>query len=394
MSHKKNTANIDTLLTFIVWPVLGFVINFFKKPSTQKGLIFASFYALVGYFFLLIDPVFDSYRYAVDFKQASAWGINQFLEYNAESGMLDLYNIYSYALVSLITNNPHVLFAFWGFIFGFFTYKTFEFISESLTEGNTYKFVLGVLIVMLLINPYININGVRFWTATWVFLAGWFGYETQNKKLWLCIMLITPLMHTTFIFPIVVFLLSKVKFAANLKVLYFAYMVSFIIGSLINVESVANYIPFLGESSRYSTYVDMDYVNSRNEVASSRSFINTILSELPKYFILVFMTWLYTSKKMFRYAKSDIITKTLTYLLIFLCVCCILQVIPSFRRFDKISHVMVLYLVIQYRSRGCIKSPYLLPLLFFVFFGDIYNIWFIHNDLISLKYLLPFAYLF
>lgn len=394
MNYKKSTADAGTLLTFIIWPSVGFIVNFFKKPSTQKGILFATFYALVGYFFLLTDPAFDSYRYAIDFKQACTWGIESFLANNAESGMLDMYSIYSYRLVSILSDNPHMLFAFWGFIFGFFTYKTLQFSFDSARNSKVNKFAFGVLIIMFLINPYININGVRFWTAVWVFIAGWLGYEIHNKKKWLLVMCITPFVHTTFIIPLVIYLVYKTKVLQNLKVLFFVYIISFIIGNVVDLETITGNIPFLEMSERYSTYVDSDYVDSRNEAASGRSTLNTLLSELPTYFMLIFMTWLYASKKMFKYSKENIITKTLTFLLILLCICSILQSIPSFGRFDIICQIIMLYLIMLYKSKEDIKFSYMSPLLFIVFFGEIYNIWFIHNDLISLKYLLPFAYLF
>lgn len=176
--------------------------------------------------------------------------------------------------------------------------------------------------------------------------------------------------------------------------MYIIYIFSFIIGNFISIELVSKLLPFLDMSSRYSTYVDLEYVTSRYEDISQKSFLNTVLSSLPKYFIFLFMTWLYISKKMFKYDVSNIITKTLSYTLLFCCLCSIAQVIPSMGRFDVLCELFILFLLILYKRQGEIKSPFLALIIFVIFFARIYNIWFIHNDIISYKYLYPFAYLF
>lgn len=390
MSYKKNTANVGTLLTFIIWPALGFIINFFNKASKVNAFIFTAFCGLAGYFFKLTEPEYDSYRYALDFKNAIAFGISHFIEQRQLEGMIDFYSIFSYSFVTSFTSDPHILFAFWGCVFGYFMYMSLCFIKKSLDNCKGTLFVYGILVIIFLLNPYININGVRFWTASWVFIAGWLGYEIHNKKKWLLVMCITPFVHTTFIIPLVIYLVYKTKVLQNLKVLFFVYIISFIFGNVVDLETITGYIPFLEMSDRYSTYIDADFADS-----VKRSFIFTLLqSHLPNYFIFVFMTWLYATKKMFKYEKNEILTKALRYTLLMLCLCSITQSIPSMGRFDNLCHLLFFFILVIYKQRGDIKTTYLLPIIVVVFYVKILNIWYVHNDLISLKYLLPFAYLF
>lgn len=390
MNYKKSTADAGRLLTFIIWPFWGFIVNFFKKPSKVNAFIFTAFCGLAGYFFKLSEPEYDSYRYALEFKEAVVFGISHFIEQRQLEGMIDFYSIFSYSFVKSFTSDPHILFAFWGCVFGYFMYMSLCFIKKYLGNCKDTLFIYGLLVLMFMINPYININGVRYWTAIWVFLAGWLGYEVHNKKKWLLVMCVTPIVHTTFIIPLVIYVVYKTKVIQNLKVLYFAYIISFIIGNVVDLEIIVDYIPFLEMSERYSTYVDTDFANT-----VKHSFIFKLLqSHLPNYFILLFMTWLYASKKMFKYDKNDILTKVLQYTLLMLCICSITQSIPGMGRFDKLCNLLFFFILIIYKHRDDIKTNYLLPIIVIVFYVRILNVWYIHDDLISFKYLLPFAYLF
>ena len=129
LNHDK--SNLKTVLLFIIWPVFGFVKNFFNKFSRTKALIFVAFFCLVGYCFRLVVPEYDSFRYMLDFEEAVSYGIMHLVEHQLLVGSFDLYSVASYALIKTFSSNPHILFAFWGGIFGFFMYKSFQFIIYS-----------------------------------------------------------------------------------------------------------------------------------------------------------------------------------------------------------------------------------------------------------------------
>ena len=107
--------------------------------------------------------------------------------------------------VSTFTNNYHYLFLAFSAVFGYFMLRS---LSLMVKEYNFSGGVICLLLVSLFVtNGIFNINGMRFWTATWIATYALLRVLIKNQRLYLLLLCVTPLVHSSFYFLLVVFLI-------------------------------------------------------------------------------------------------------------------------------------------------------------------------------------------
>lgn len=280
-SNNKTSAFILTLL----FPFFGLIytLNHWRETWAKNTFWLACIYlgAVLIYWpeGTVLGEGADGGRYVLALMDmhSSDVSLSQILgNYLIDYNTMDLYQPLMTYLISRFTDNGHVLFSAFAIVFGFFYSRNIWYILEKFPNKRLgYLFIL--LTLYFLVCPITQINGVRMWTATHVFVYAMMPYllERDKSKVWW--VLLTPLIHFSFLyvmlFAVVYYLLPyRVKtnnqFFLGVALLFF--LASLTINSL-NLNAVsgmlAEYSPEAYEG-RIEGYVSVD-VASRNASAAA-----------------------------------------------------------------------------------------------------------------------------
>ena len=129
---------------FILLPWTGFLFSLFDFKSKKSAFIYIAFSMLYGYSISFSETGADSYRYALAFAN-----FDNSLDYNRiiilyQLGELrDLYRLILFYIVSIFTNNPKIMYALAGGIYGLFSYLNLRIlINRKKQTGDAYTFLL------------------------------------------------------------------------------------------------------------------------------------------------------------------------------------------------------------------------------------------------------------
>ena len=179
-------------------------IRKYSQPWSKN--IFLLFCVFFGYTFIIAqEGGADSDRYARQFISYAYSDLNikeLWQSFYAEgSNIVDIASPLLSYILSRFTNNPRILFAFYGLIFGFFYSRNIWYVLNRTKGANSLVTVMFIL-AFALINPIWNINGFRFNVAAQIFLYGAlpFMFEKRTKGLlWAASSL---LFHFSFMLPV------------------------------------------------------------------------------------------------------------------------------------------------------------------------------------------------
>ena len=376
--------SLCNILLFLVWPFGGFLYTLFRPYNKITYLIFASFFFMIGCSFSFSDETVDSYRYAEEFVKTSGYDFITGLLYHTV--ILDRIDIY-YGMVSLllgsITDNPHMLYGFFGAIYGIFVCKLFIIFKQDWKAPfNVYVWILCALVFAF--NPHSNINGVRFWTATWLYCVSLIAYVGYGEKRWLTGILLTPIVHSSFINYVGLFFASH-----YFKKSYHSLLIISIMVSILNAfgieEGLISLVPRnLSYFSHYEAYLDLSYMDERAAEQASRHFIHKLL---PIYMSIVYITFLWKVRKI-KYELGNQIHILLTTSMVFYIFNTLFSFIPSMARFNVVVMTIFIYLVYKYYAyyRNYVFSSFILllvpPLIIYI-----YNAYWIHKAVLDPVYL-------
>ena len=363
-------CTLIVLLIFFLCPLLGLLLLcILNRNITNKAFIFCVIYAYIGYSIIFEDSNLDSYRYVEQFI-AITQGYTVSIFDNLKRGIIDIYSIISMEFIALFSNNPHVLFALWAAIFGYFTGAVVNVIEKTIPRKSLFLIYVSIVVIILL-NPPTNINGVRFWTAIWIAFAGILEYEICSRKRGMFFIGLTPLVHTSFLLFIVIYIIYRLVRHSKLTILLILFVISYILSYLISSTFIADIISnYLGPVSHFSAYIDESYVNEINEGKVSRSALNIFMTSLPKLFMILFSVFAIKYKKVM---PNSFLDKALHFLFVYMTIVNILGVVPSVSRFDKLGYFIFLYIILLYHKNFSPANNLLLSgIIVIVFSGAIY----------------------
>lgn len=204
--------------------------------------------------------------------------------YQIDPAIMDLYQPLLSYWVSRYTDNGHVLFAVFAFVFGFFYSRNIWYVLEKLPERK-----LGGLFILVtlyfLICPISQINGVRMWTALHVFVYAMMPYilERDKSKLWLVVL--TPFIHFSYLY-MAIFAIGWLLIPSGLKnqsvvfllvayVIFVATLFVFTVNYDVINGTLAEYSPETYEE-RIDMYINEDYSTSRMEISAQDNWYVTM----------------------------------------------------------------------------------------------------------------------
>ncbi|MFW5982915.1 MAG: EpsG family protein [bacterium] len=343
---KKNIGE-SALGLFFIHPFAAFVIALNNLKSKYSFTVILLFNILFGYTFIAQNPNIDSYRYIEKFNEYKYSTTNDFLfeledYFTFDSRIKDIYEITSYFIVSRFTHNYHFLMALWAFVFSIFFLKALRFfVDRPEFKKSIYASLLAFLFIYS--NSIFNINGIRFWTASWVGVYTIFEVIINKKYKFIFLSLFAPLIHVSFIILPVVLLLYSLVFK-NEKFFIILFFISFFVGE-VSLELVQNFQSYLPRSLQTIiwAYTEGNTVQERLEYYENAPLYAQILRALPRYFIQTLMLIFILKRKHFKaIPEANFI---FLFLLVWLSFTNFTLAIPSFgKRFIVLSVPLLMYL--------------------------------------------------
>lgn len=362
MQISKNRNSSTAFILTLVFPFGGLIytLNHWRESWAKNTFWLACIYlgAVLVYWpeGMALGEGADGARYAMWLMEMYGSDITLakiFGQYQIDQRTMDLYQPLLTYFISRFTDNGHVLFAVFAFVFGFFYSRNIWYILEKLPKKK-----LGGLFILVtlyfLICPITNINGVRMWTALHVFVYGMMPYllEKDKSKLWW--ILLTPLIHFSFlyvaVFAVVWFILPYRLKTRNSVFLTLA-LAFFVITMFINTLNLdrangmlAEYSPETYEN-RIDSYVREDVAAARVEKgALTNQFVLVSLNVTHWCYNILLLTLLPCLKRNF---KSN---KGLMHLYVFALFiggfANIMALIPSGGRFQILSQMFKVPLIL------------------------------------------------
>ena len=358
---NKKLAKL-ALPLFIFWPFGSFLCALQNIKLKSSAIVIILFSMVFGYSFSFTDSSSDSYRLAYIFSVFDFSSFDSIIELYQAGDSTDVYRLIVYGIAKLFSNNPKVLYALCGLVFGIFMYLSLRlFVNEKRKKNDLYVTLLVLFFFSL--NPLSNLNGFRFWTAAWLFFYSIINFSFYNNKKWLIGIIITPLIHFSFLFimPVVIaftffkkILYTKKDITKGLLLLFvFTFLISWILDTnVISLGFLADQ-DFLNESiSGKVELYNSDRVTEQIKERGATLFhtVNRIFSYILKIYIFIFVLKI---RKIIRKNPDELSLKLLAFVIVFISFGYIATVIPSGGRFLIIAYLAAVLLFL----RVYVKSP-------------------------------------
>jgi hypothetical protein len=254
------------LAFFLLWPFGALLMALRRFRSSQAKTIFWLFCIYFGFVFVYpkdTEGTADSSRYAAKLvsmhEQPTAFSDLVQSIYNTNEGLLDVYQPLTTWFIALFTGNANWLFLLFAAVFGFFyTQNIWLIISRIEKRIGLFHFLF--LLAFALTNPIWYINGVRMWTAAQIYLYGSLLYFLEGNRKGIIWILLTPLFHFSFLFPVIIFFVYLVL--PNYIVLFFIFFVATSFVNEINIPALREQFSFLPDifQPKINTYLNEDYL--------------------------------------------------------------------------------------------------------------------------------------
>jgi hypothetical protein len=353
ISHKYNIG-ILLLLVFIISPFFSLIIASFYLSNSIARFIILLFCFYFGFIFIVPKTIgFDSYDSLFYSEQLlnmynENLSFNNFIIslYNIDSMRIDVYQPLITWIVSIFTSNYNYLFAIFGLVFGFFNLKSILVIINNSKFYLNFYFIL-IIITYVLINPIWNINGVRMYTAMSIFIYGVYLFFIKKEKMGVFYMVISALVHLSFIIPIIFFYLFNFFYIKKTNVYFYTFLIAFILKNNFFIEfgAIVSYLPDYMQY-KYFAYSDDEYIDSINEkskLVSNALFFSNLSLQIIIYSSL-FITHYYREKLFNSLKLIDL--KYYNFILFTFTWSTIVSVFPSGGRFLMLAFLMLFSVLI------------------------------------------------
>lgn len=338
MLYKNNLAS--NLVLFLIWPFAAFLYALKNFHQKSGRIIIYLFILLFGFTFVLGNEKLDSFRYAEYFQNMSKFTFSDlqyfFNNLFSTEQTLDFGQPLITFLVSRFSDDHRVFFGVIAGIFGFFYLKSVSFLYNKHYYYNKNIYLLFfILYFALIINPIFNINGFRFWTATWIFFYGAYLFINTKEKKFFVITMISIFFHFSYIAPIAIFFFYLVL--GNRNKLYLVLLVASFFISDIVFQFIPQAANILGEGvmERVGRYANLDTMKNVAENAELAKEEGKWYLFLPGKFTFYYITFvfLYLWYKFKKKINEVPVINTFSFSLLLLSFANTVSFIPSMGRF-------------------------------------------------------------
>lgn len=374
---KENNKDWGTkIILFLISPFLSFIYSLKRVNTKSSYMYFFLFAVLFGLNFTTTDgreigssgdaaiyrQLFELFKYNDlndlndNFKETLS------MEYGNRK---DIYVMVMIYISSLISYDYHIFFMLLSVVLAYFMLKSMKFLTEEDSFNNSFICIL-ILLFFIFRNGIFNINGCRFWTASWIAIYSIFQLFRNNNIKYLLLIAITPLIHQSYWFfvTILVIVFLTRNFNNIWKVLFFG---SFFISSFA-IEFMTDFSEYLPGSlqfliERYTTDEAIESMYRTNHYQRIRRLFDLMFNIYINYIIYLFIK---NEKQIMSCNKTKYIY---TFLLIYMSIVNSVMLIPSLGvRFQIISFPFIAYIwLVNFESQKKYRNVLLIFPLIAVF---------------------------
>lgn len=367
-TEEQQIKTIGGTIFTLLFPFFSCLAAFLNLKSRNAYIAIALFYLLFGLAFNPVNEAADSYRYAEDFISFArdpegnlSYAFDTYFGDNNldQDEFKDIYIYVMYYLAAKTGGtNVHVLFFLFSIVFTFFALKSLTYITRNSNYRNCAPMYI-LLFLFVYSNNIFNINGVRFWTASWIAVCLTFRILIDKKYRYVLFLPILPLVHASYIVYVAFVVLAYLA-RWNIPALSKIFIISFFFGEigLELIEYVRDFMP------KYIQNMIWSYTESERGqgIMDGSEFLAVplyakILNALPRYNELGLLYL--ASRKYLSFKNKQFLGFTLAYFSLFN----ICSMIPSMGRYYIVGYPFVIYIwVNEYESLKCYKKYlYLAP---------------------------------
>lgn len=216
MSSKLGTK----FLFIFIWPFPAF-ISVFKDLKTKYLLLFFMLFAAFVGINMYNSYTSDFYQYVVYstyYKDTSLKDI--FLEKDFFYPLLS-------KLVNLISSDFYFITVCFTSVYYFLFYKSIKVISDNINPDYNAYIPFFYVLALYSVLPFTAVTAFRYNSAVLFFSWCLLEYSINNKKKFLYIILLTPIIHFSFIFyillPFIYLAIKNLKHRNNIVLLFFVF---------------------------------------------------------------------------------------------------------------------------------------------------------------------------
>ena len=356
---------------FLISPFLGFLVALKRMNTRSSFTVFFLFAVFFGMCFTTSvgkDELnrgdaaayryrFEQYRY---FNAADISDVFQGFTSMQDSKTRDIYVPLMSFAVAKVSENYHVFFAFLAMVMSVFMLLSFKFLVGE--EAFKYSWVCLLLAYFFIRgNCIFNINGCRFWTASWIAIYCNFQLFRNGNRKYLALALLTPMVHSSYWFYLIMLALVYVsgKFTRFWKIAFF---VSFFISSVSMqlLQDLSDYLP-----PALQFLVDR-YTDDFEEKGNLYQVLRRLYTLVGNIY-LVYMMYLFMKN------ENGIVQNPKTrflyqFLLVWMAVIFFVMPIPSLgARYLKLAMPVIAYIwLVAFESRGMYRNVIKIFPLFFM----------------------------
>ncbi len=374
MPDNNKKKYLSYILT-VLFPFAGLVYALYNWRKPWSKNVFWIVCVYLGLTMILItgtnleDTANDTARYVMWFNQIrqSQTSLTYIISsYGLSEQSIDLYSPILGWLVSRFTDNPHILFAFYAFVFGFFYSRNIWYILDK--HSSSYpKITIIVIALLFLVCPIWKISAVRFWTAAQIFTYGLLPFLLEKNKSKLIWAILSPFFHFSFLYITILTILFIFVFHGkkNLQP-YIKISAVILIGTLlldsINLPFVESFLTKISPAAfeyRIIGYTNESYAMAIQQAESQRNwYVNN--SAMMSWGLAIIMITLVTKKNRIGLEVDNL----LLYSLLISAFANCMSLIPSGYRFNIVANMFAVPLFILYLFRNATIPKYLYIIIF------------------------------
>jgi hypothetical protein len=375
----KNKAGVF----FIFSPVLGLIEAFNDLKSRNSRTVIFLFCLIFGLCFsvgtIRTEGSADGISMRAEFEETKDMTTAQYVTYlkdyfEFDTGAQDIYIVTVSYLVGRVTDNYHFFFFVLAFIFAFFQLKCFKyFVSE---KNFTNSAICIILACLFLWNNIYNINGARFWTASWIGLYCVFKVFYDKKTLYLFLSLITPMIHASFaIFPFVMLIALLTQKLDNAWLFLFIASWAFsVMAEDFKLNPFGNIdLPFL-VGKKVEAYTDREFIENLSQ-GTGFYWVQMFFRSLSRHYIDLLILLIALNKKRLYNKQASSVVGMMVVLATF---ANFGMIIPTFGgRFFYLNYALVAYsFLVSFGDKKYRAFVYILPFVWFM------NLYYLARDII------------
>lgn len=347
---------------FLISPFLGFLAALKRMNTRSSFIVFFLFAVFFGMCFTTSIGKDDKNR---GDAAAYRYRFEQYRYYNAtdilavfqdfmsmqDSKSRDIYVPLMSFLSAQVSDNYHVFFTLLAVVMSVFMLLSLKFLVGD--EAFKYSWVCLLLVYFFIRgNGIFNINGCRFWTASWIAIYCNFQLFRNGNKKYLALALLTPMIHASYWFYLIILTIFYVtgRFTHFWKIAFF---ISFLISSISMqlLQDLSDYLPptlqFLVER-----YTDVDIGEKGNLYQVLKRLFTLVGNVYLAYMMYLFM------KDENRIIQNPKIKILYQFLLVWMTIIFFVMPIPSLGvRYLKLAMPVIAYIwLITFESRRVHRS--------------------------------------